>query len=134
MRNPIFIALLVALGACSDQPQAQQGPPPDTAGGKPDLARPEVGASIGVVVSDTGITSTHDSIQAVGTGQTSFSVSNQGTTTAEVAIEGGDLGRWTSTPVPPGQAVLMSMLMSRGSYEIVWKAGGKTLRKTIRVY
>jgi hypothetical protein len=135
MRNTIVVALLLA-AACSDQPQqqGQQSPPPDTAGGRPDLARPDVGKTVAIVVTDTAIQSSHDSIQAVGTGQMSFSVSNQGTATAEVAIEGGDLGRWTSTPVGPGKAVLMSMLMGPGTYEVVWKAGDKTLRRPIRVY
>ena len=134
MRNSILIALVIGAAACGDQPQVQQGPPPDTAGGKPDLSHPEVGNTIAVVVTDSAITSSHDSIQAVGTGQASFSVQNKGTASGVVTIEGGELGKWTSTPIPPGQAVLMSMLLGRGTYEIEWPVGEKTLRRPIRVY
>ena len=133
MRNSIIIALVLA-AACGDKPEAQQGPAPDTAGGRPDLSTPQVGAQVAVMITDTEITTNPDSIQMVGTGQTTFSMQNKGTSSGEVAIEGGPLGRWSSTPIPPGQAILMSQLMGRGEYEIVWPGGGKELRKKIKVY
>jgi hypothetical protein len=134
MRNTIIVALLIA-GACADQPEpATEGPPPDTAGGRPDLSHPQVGATVAVTITDSGLQLSDSSIQSVGTGQVSFSVQNKGTATDALTINGGRHGTWKSTPIPPGQAVLMSMLMNRGEYELIWPGQGKQQKLTITIY
>lgn len=119
MRQAIVIVLLLSAAACGDKgQQTEAGPPPDTAGGKPDLSHPDVGARVLVTMSDSAIKLSHDSVDAVGTGQITFAVENKGAGTTVLEIDGGDSGKWTTTPIPGGQTVLMSMLMDRGSYQL----------------
>ena len=119
MRKTVFIALVMGVAACGDSaPKATQGPPPDTAGGKPDLSHPEVGPRVIVTMSDSAIKLSHDTVTSVGTGQITFAVENKGAGTRVLEIDGGDSGKWTTTPIPDNQTVLMSMLMNRGSYQL----------------
>lgn len=134
MRPTVVVALLIA-AACGDKPQqAAQGPPPDTAGGRPDLSHPEVGSRLTVIITNREMQTSSDSIQSVATGQVSISVLNQGTATGIFTIDGGAMGRWTSVPLPPGQAVVMSQLMSRGDYDLTWPGKGDALKQKLTIY
>lgn len=119
MRNTVIFALVVALAGCGDSaPKGTQGPPPDTSGGRPDLSHPEVGPRVIVTMSDSAIKLSHDTVTSVGTGQITFAVENKGAGTKVLEIDGGESGKWTTTPIPDNQTVLMSMLMNRGSYQL----------------
>lgn len=127
----LVVALLVA--ACNDAPETQPGPPPDTAGGRPDVSHPEIAPAVAVKIGDAALDVSHDSVQAVGTGQMSFSVQNSSKASQQFTIDGGELGKWTSTPIAPGQAVLMSQLMQRGIYQLIWP-GPPELKKQLVIY
>ncbi len=86
-----------------------------------------------VTISDSTINLSEDSAAAVGTGQITFAVVNQSTTTREFKIDGDALGEWSS-PIPAGQTILMSMLLSRGSYDLLWPGDGSGQRKTFKIY
>ncbi len=133
MRNLVFF-LILAAAACGDrQYEAEEAPPPDTAGGRPDLSRPDAGPRVLVSLSDSTIELTHDSIQMIGSGQITFAVDNNGTATKTFKLDGGDLGEWSS-PIPAGQTIMMSMLLGRGSYEMLWPEDGDGQKKTFKVY
>jgi hypothetical protein len=133
MRKWIVLVVLTAASCGDKQYEAEESPPPDTAGGRPDLSRPDAGARVLVTLSDTGISFSHDSIPMEGTGQTTFAVVNKDSTTRTFKIDGDKLGEWSS-PIPAGQTIMMSMLLSRGSYEMLWPEDGKGQKKTFRVY
>lgn len=133
MRTLIFL-LVLAVASCGDQGgRGEEAPPPDTAGGRPDLSRPDAGQSVIVTLSDSAVTLSEDSIRMVGTGQTTFAVQNTGGKAGTFKIDGNELGEWSS-PVPPGQSILMSMLLSRGTYELLWPEDGSGRRTQFVVY
>jgi hypothetical protein len=127
----LVVALLAA--GCNDAPKIEPAPPPDTAGGRPDVSRPEIAPSVNVTIGDTAISVSQGRIKSVGTGQVSVAVVNKSKATQAFTIKGGALGTWTSTPISPGQAVLMSQLMDRGTYELVWP-GPPEIRNSIVIY
>jgi hypothetical protein len=131
MRKLIFLLVLAA--ACGDKPQAaQEGPPPDTAGGRPDLTRPDVGASVMVTLTDTAMVVSHESIELPRTSQMTFAVQNNSSKDGVFKIDGKARGKWSSQ-VPAGQPVLMSMIISRGEYQLLWPEDGSGQRKTLTV-
>ena len=117
MRKVMILAALLAT-ACADKEQAAEGPPPDTAGGRADFDHPDVGAKVMVTLSDSGVALSQDSVAMVGSGQITLAIENKAAQTQDLEINGGSAGTWKSTPIPPGQTVLMSMLMARGSYDL----------------
>jgi hypothetical protein len=134
MRRILFL-LVLAVAACGgDQAgRGEEGPPPDTAGGRPDLSRPDAGLNVAITLADSAITLSHDSVQMVGSGQITFAVQNTGATTANFKIEGDQLGEWSS-PIPAGQTILMSMLLGRGTYQLLWPEDGSGQRKPFVVH
>jgi hypothetical protein len=132
-----FIVLLVlgaALAACGDREyEAQEAPPPDTAGGRPDLSRPDAGPRVLTTLTDTAITNSQDSVQMIGSGQITFVVKNSSSKAGNFKIDGGALGQWSS-PLPDSATVFMSMLLGRGSYEMLWPEDGSGIKKIFTVY
>lgn len=133
MRKLIFL-LVLATAACGDREyEAQEAPPPDTAGGRPDLSRPDAGPRVMTTLSDSAIVLSQDSVQMIGSGQITFVVKNEGTKNANFKIDGDALGEWSS-PLPGGATVFMSMLLGRGTYQMLWPEDGKGVTKTFTVY
>ena len=133
--RPLLFLLVLAVAACGDRSyEGSEVPPPDTAGGRPDLSRPDAGTRLLVTLTDTAMAFSHDSIQMVGTGQTTFAVENEGTEPKVFKIDGKELGQWTSPPIGPGETIFMSMLLGRGSYEMLWPEDGSGQKRTFKVY
>lgn len=129
--------MLVALAAasCGDRGgTAEEAPPPDTAGGKPDLSRPDIAPRVMVTITDTAITLSHDSVEMMGTGQITFAVINNTSADGQFKIEGNDLGEWQSGVIPKGQTVFMAQLLGRGTYEMLWPEDGSKQKKNFRIY
>jgi hypothetical protein len=133
MRHIIFM-LVLAVAACGDRSyEAEEAPPPDTAGGRPDLSRPDAGPRVLTTLLDTAITNSEDSIQMVGSGQITFVVKNSSSRAGNFKIDGGPLGQWSS-PLPDSGTIFMSMLLGRGTYEMLWPEDGSGVKKSFKVY
>lgn len=132
MRKLIFLLVLV-IAACGDKPRGEAAPPPDTAGGRPDISRPDAGARVLATLTDTAIVLSHDSIPMTGVGQVTLVVRNEGTQTHNFKIEGNELGEW-SAPVRGGETIFMTQLLGRGAYELLWPEDGKGQKKIFLVY
>ena len=132
MRNPIVVAILLA-AACADQPDLEQQAAPDTTAESVAAASPQAASTITVTVTDTAIQLSRDSMTVADSARISFSIQNRGSTTKEIAIEGGSLGRWATTPVRAGESVLLSVVMPRGQYQVTGAAGGTERAATFTV-
>ena len=132
MRKLILVVVLMT-AACSDRPRGEEAPPPDTAGGRPDISRPDAGARVLATLTDSAITLSHDSIPMTGVGQVTLVVKNEGTETRNFKIEGNELGEW-SAPIGGGETIFMTQLLGRGSYQLLWPDDGTGVKKVLLVY
>ena len=133
MRKLIFL-LMIAAAACGDREyKGEEVPPPDTAGGRPDLSRPDAGPRVMATLSDSGIALSEDSVKMVGSGQITFVVKNEGTEAHNFKIDGDQQGEW-SAPIPAGHTIFMGQMLARGSYQLLWPEDGSGQKKTFKVY
>jgi hypothetical protein len=131
----VFLLVVALAAACGDRGgTAEEAPPPDTAGGRPDLSRPDIAPRVMVIITDSAITLSQDSVEMTGTGQITLAVVNQTSADGQFKIEGGAQGDWQSSVIPVGGTVFMAQLLGRGTYELLWPADGSKQKKNLKIY
>lgn len=123
----LFIVLAVTaplLAACESEEQrareeglrAVDSMTAARARGETDLTNPEMGAKVGVYLSEWKVDLSHPTIAS---GQATFAVQNNGNLPHAVQIT-GTKGNWQSQSVPAkGGYVTMSMMLEPGEYDVL---------------
>lgn len=120
MLAAIAIALPLAAGCGpSSEEKALQEAADSMAGararGETDLSNPEMGAKMSVVLTDGGMTQSH---QELPKGQVSIVIENKGTEARIFEVKGPNLDM-KSLPIPPGAHMVMSQVFDAGAFDMM---------------
>lgn len=133
MRRALLLMLTVGMVGCMEKVEdATVTEGTDTVAVAGSQAQLPADGRVQVTVTDSAIQLSSDAVQSADSGSVSFAVQNNSQGTNELTVRGNAQGEWKSGPIAPGSSVLMSLLLTPGSYELVWPAGGG-LRKQITV-
>jgi hypothetical protein len=94
---------------------------------------PEAGARVFVVVTGDSIAISQDSVALPVDGPVVFAVENRDTVPHNFKIDGDQRGEW-SAPIDPGHTTQLSLILARGTYELMSPADGSGRKASFKIY
>ena len=132
MKKLVLVAILAWAACAGGQDDGRENAAPDTAAAV-DPAHLEAGARVVVVVTGDALAVSQDSVALPANGPVVFAVENRDTVRHTFKIEGNQRGEW-SAPVYPGHTTQMSLILERGTYELMSPEDGSGRKASFKIY